>query len=213
MFDVDSDSEINDEFVKIHVISPENLDIEIENSFLYLDLTKPITEIDFYNDKNYKQSEVGYLHNTDTDIDLRIRQSLTHVETVHIHFTIFDICQKWTNIKYLPGHFFKRHVDRPVSDDRAQETALLLLPKKVSSYEGGELIVYNDFDEQVKEITADEDNYLLVIFNSRLFHEVKPVISGVRTVYKTTIDLPDVGAQEIEYIQNEMICDVGHGNY
>lgn len=83
-------------------------------------------------------------------------------------------------LKYLPGCFFKLHTD--TRKGLNHHLTVLIFPP-VKNYEGGELILHTN-DGSVN-ITADPSEWTLVMFRPDVPHEVTPVTSGVRYVFKT----------------------------
>lgn len=97
----------------------------------------------------------------------------------------------WTLLKYLPGDFFAKHKDG-VSSKEHVGTILIIPPKAVCPYEGGELVIYGDFATKKHntiecEITADQTKWTIICMNVNIYHEVKPTISGTRFVFKNKI--------------------------
>jgi predicted 2-oxoglutarate/Fe(II)-dependent dioxygenase YbiX len=91
-------------------------------------------------------------------------------------------------LKYDIGDFFARHTDGKASDNHFQ-TILILPPKEMNQFEGGELIFYTDEGEIV--ITHDMlENWLFIIFRTTVPHECKPVTKGTRYsfAYKYEMD-------------------------
>lgn len=85
-------------------------------------------------------------------------------------------------LRYLPGCFFKCHTDTRKGLDH-QLTVLIFPPLK--NYEGGELILHtNDGDVNVEE-HRNPTEWTMVLFRPDVPHEVTPLKSGVRYVFKT----------------------------
>lgn len=82
-------------------------------------------------------------------------------------------------LKYLPGCFFKLHTD--TRKGLNHHLTVLILP--VKNYEGGELILHTN--DGTVNITAGPSEWTLVMFRPDVPHEVTPVTSGVRYVFKT----------------------------
>lgn len=77
-------------------------------------------------------------------------------------------------IKYEEGCFFKKHFDADKNDNRYKSLVLQLSNK--DDYEGGEMIYY---DKDIP-ITFNKEIGSVVIFNSDVLHEVKPILKGTR---------------------------------
>ena len=81
--------------------------------------------------------------------------------------------------KYNEGCFYGKHVD--YADNYEHKTRKLSLSLQLSDeneYEGGELILYNNIQNDV--ITLCKSKGTIVVFDSRITHEVTPVTSGTR---------------------------------
>jgi hypothetical protein len=103
---------------------------------------------------------------------------------------------RWEAIRYLQEGFFVRHIDGQ-KDASHYATAIILPPinynlfkMELSSepaYTGGELIIGDT------EIRADESRWSIVIFSIDTPHELKPVLSGERIIFKSemyyTVDM------------------------
>jgi len=90
-------------------------------------------------------------------------------------------------LKYEEGDFFAKHTDGD-SELNHFGTLLILPPKEYSTYEGGELILY-DGEEEIK-IISDQNYWIIIGFNTEIPHELKPITSGTRYAYKSKIILP-----------------------
>jgi len=83
--------------------------------------------------------------------------------------------------KYAEGQFYKRHTDFSPDRESVGFTRKLSLSVQLSnedSYEGGDLILYLDPDDQSYVVPKKQGT--VVVFDSRLVHEVTPVKSGKR---------------------------------
>lgn len=103
---------------------------------------------------------------------------------------------RWEAIQYLSGGFFARHTDGQ-EDNSHYGTAIILPPTHYNVlkgeltaepvYTGGELILDDT------EVTADESKWKIVLFTIDTPHELKPVLSGERIIFKSklryTIDM------------------------
>ena len=81
-------------------------------------------------------------------------------------------------LKYDVDDFFAKHTDGKASDNHFQ-TIVVLPPKEINQFEGGELIFYTDEGE----IFINNEmliNWLFIIFRTTVPHECKPVTNGVR---------------------------------
>jgi hypothetical protein len=99
-------------------------------------------------------------------------------------------------LKYEKGGMFKAHHDHK-TDENHIGTLVLLAPKSLSNYEGGDLIINKkirvaqsderketnrDYEnnEEIIEITSDEEYWISVGFPLETQHEVTKVTKGVR---------------------------------
>ena len=82
--------------------------------------------------------------------------------------------------KYEKGMYFHNHMDYDGSPDTPAYTRKLSVTVQLSdpkTYEGGKLILHNC---NLSSLTCPVDQGTIMIFDSRWFHRVKPVTSGVR---------------------------------
>lgn len=93
--------------------------------------------------------------------------------------------EQWDFIKYTKGCFFKKHSDGQSS--RGHIGNLLLIPPMcICPHIGGELVIY-DNDRILSTISAHKTNWTCVAIAMKTPHEVLPVISGTRYVFKKKI--------------------------
>ena len=89
----------------------------------------------------------------------------------------------WRVLKYKNG-FFKEHVDKQVHPKHCA-TEILLPPKTLCSYEGGELVIKEDKKENF--IKPDENDWTYVFMPLGTLHRVEKVegmrYSFVRPIY------------------------------
>ena len=99
-----------------------------------------------------------------------------------------NISDVWTILKYEKGDFFKKHKDG-VSQKEHVSTILAIPPKSICEHSGGELVIYKDDNtgDIECEIHADQNEWTIVCMNVNISHEVKPVLSGIRYVFKNKI--------------------------
>jgi hypothetical protein len=107
---------------------------------------------------------------------------------------------KWEPIRYLSGGFFAKHIDGQ-KDTSHFATAIIIPPNnfnvlnmELSSspvYTGGELIVEDT------EIIAD-DSWKLVLIPINTPHELKPVLSGERIIFKSEMNY----TVDMKYLMN-----------
>ena len=82
--------------------------------------------------------------------------------------------------KYNEGCFYGKHTDYGDNDaHRTRKLSLSLQLSDENEYEGGELILYNHLNNN-NIITACKSKGSLIVFDSRIAHEVTTVTSGTR---------------------------------
>jgi len=162
------------------------------------------------NNDLFKESKVGYNTSKESELNENIRKSKTC--TVHNLNLLISDKQSSINdvldnvkllappdyrksitklseyhsisaIKYDEGCFFKRHNDS-IKDSYHFATCLILVPSRLSKHTGGTLRVWDENDTLHEFNTDTMENVTLVAFHPRLFHEVLPITSGTRIVFK-----------------------------
>lgn len=108
--------------------------------------------------------------------------------------------EKWDLLIYESGGFFSKHTDSKKFDNH-YGTILLLPPKSLNNYKGGELILFDGSVEHI--IEPNPVKWKLVGFPVNVYHELRPVISGRRLVFKNKLLIP-------EYIYNLYRSDTNH---
>lgn len=82
-------------------------------------------------------------------------------------------------LKYTKGGKFKRHQDRGSKGTAWRYRTILIQLSNEDEYEGGGLSVWDTSNNETK-ISKQRGN--AVMFDSRLYHQVHPLISGTRYV-------------------------------
>ena len=82
-------------------------------------------------------------------------------------------------LKYTKGGKFKRHQDRGSKGTEWRYRTILIQLSNEDEYEGGGLSVWDTNNNETK-ISKQRGN--AVMFDSRLYHQVHPLISGTRYV-------------------------------
>jgi PKHD-type hydroxylase len=81
--------------------------------------------------------------------------------------------------KYNEGCFYKKHTDYGENDKhKTRKLSLSLQLSDENEYEGGELILYNHI--QGNSFPVHKSKGSLIVFDSRIVHEVTTVTSGTR---------------------------------
>ena len=92
----------------------------------------------------------------------------------------------WDMLVYEKGDFFACHTDGK-ENDLHLATILLLPPKSINNYKGGELIVYDGNNNKI--ITAHETDWTVIGLPINIGHESKPVIEGKKIIFKTKFQI------------------------
>ena len=110
------------------------------------------------------------------------------------------MCDYFSLLKYEVGDFFLKHIDTNLTNltDELnslnnvihQYTCLIYCPynKDNEMLEGGE-VIFNDAEKlyEIKfnaGIETNKNNFVMIIFSIDMYHEVLPIISGSRWVFK-----------------------------
>jgi rubrerythrin len=162
-------------------------------------------------DTLFEKSEVGYYHHQPKKVEEAVRTSkscdvnnlfLFDGETKHdpktsLHERIVDLAplnfrdcivplSKYSGCKavqYLKGGFFKKHKDS-IKSVTHFATVLVLIPSRLSPHTGGTLRVWDE-EEKIHEFNTETmEQVTVVMFHPSLFHEVLPITSGTRVVFK-----------------------------
>ena len=81
--------------------------------------------------------------------------------------------------KYNEGCFYGKHTDYGDNDEhKTRKLSLSLQLSDENEYEGGELILYDNIRNT--SFSACKSKGSLIVFDSRITHEVTPVTSGIR---------------------------------
>ncbi|CAH6418430.1 Hypothetical protein HVR_LOCUS148 [uncultured virus] len=91
---------------------------------------------------------------------------------------------------YEKGEHFAKHTDEKKSP-RHFATLLIFPPAIVSSFEGGDLILYPTGSDPVVVQPSKFKRWSFVAFNIAVPHEFTPVTSGQEFVFKTDLELPE----------------------
>lgn len=103
-------------------------------------------------------------------------------------------CQrKWDLLKYQEGDFFNRHTDgKDNNQDNHYGTLLLFPPKHFCQYTGGDLLFYQSSKQIAKIIPSQFENWTLIGFPINVEHACTQILSGIRYVFKSQINLPPI---------------------
>lgn len=137
-------------------------------------------------DKNFRigQQDWGYNYCANFDSEF--------VDYVHIQYpnwVLYPI--KFCLLKYDIGGFFKPHCDhnQGIRESNGKKfkhvaTILIIPPIHLHNHTGGELKL---FLENNTEIITATDDWTILIFKLGIIHEVLPLLSGVRYVFKAEV--------------------------
>lgn len=92
---------------------------------------------------------------------------------------------KWKLLKYEKDGFFTKHKDGK-KNNLHFGTMLILPPKTINSYKGGELVLYINNDKVI--INQYEEKWKLIIFGLDVEHELNKVLEGTRYVFKSEVE-------------------------
>ena len=142
---------------------------------------------------DYKEGKVGEQETYNKDIrnvEVSFRKTswinaliggyIRYANFVNFHYDLSDEDKEVLQFsKYTEGCFYKQHTD--YGDNDAHITRKLSLSLELSDeneYEDGELLLYNNVNNST--ITACKSKGSIIVFDSRMTHEVTPVTSGTR---------------------------------
>jgi predicted 2-oxoglutarate/Fe(II)-dependent dioxygenase YbiX len=116
-------------------------------------------------------------------------------------------------LKYEVGDFFSRHIDTRLSESHLF-TCLLFVPQTDHPFVGGNLVFSDEkrtFSALVEPSKFTEPT--MVIFSVNLYHEVTPIESGTRYVFKNSLVAAVPLPATIRDINREVddLCDGGTG--
>jgi len=89
-------------------------------------------------------------------------------------YNIISLPNYFNILKYDIGQEFKKHKDIGLNSSTNQRYKTLIIQLS-DNYKGGEFIVFDD-----EEIVCDTTIGNMILFPSKLFHQAKPVLEGVR---------------------------------
>ena len=146
-------------------------------------------------DKDFHQGKVGkdkLYNNNIRKVDISFQSSnwinalligfIRYANHSNFSYDLSDIDKEDLQLsRYSKGSFYGKHADYADSDGQLLKTRKLSLSLQLSDeneYEGGELLIYNHLKNDV--IKACKSKGSLIIFDSRMTHEITPVKSGER---------------------------------
>lgn len=124
-----------------------------------------------YNDakgktSNYRTSYDCWIRTSDTIRDLLLpKLSKYNITSLPPHFNI---------LKYEIGQEFKKHRDSGLNEQTTKRIKTLIIQLS-DNYKGGELVIWDD-----DKIICDTTIGNMILFPSKLLHQAKPVLEGIR---------------------------------
>ena len=103
---------------------------------------------------------------------------IRYANSKNFHYNLSDDDKELAQIsKYSVGEFYGEHRDFGTNDNSiTRKLSLTVQLSDEDSYEGGDLIFFNG---SIKD-KAPRGKGSVIVFDSRLFHEITPVIKGTR---------------------------------
>ena len=103
---------------------------------------------------------------------------IRYANSLNFHYNLSDDDKELAQIsKYSVGEFYGEHRDFGTNDNSiTRKLSLTVQLSDEDSYEGGDLIFFNG---SIKD-KAPRGKGSVIVFDSRLFHEITPVIKGTR---------------------------------
>jgi len=205
------------------------------NDWYRLMENKPIIQ------KEYFERTKARINLTDI-VDLEKRSSWTHELkfTLYLpeHVTHFfeqnnilyeknngNCCDCFSLLKYETGDFFLNHRDTDLSNalDNLihQYTCLIFCPYGDDNniLKGGELMLkHPDGLYEIKfdpSVETNKNRFVMVIFSIDMYHEVLPIISGSRYVFKKPLFVKRISTiiEERNDVNVDELCDGGGGGF
>jgi predicted 2-oxoglutarate/Fe(II)-dependent dioxygenase YbiX len=144
-------------------------------------------------DENYKEGKIGddgtynsKVRNVqvnfkdDNWINALLVGYIRYANFANFHYDLSDHDKEGIQFsKYNEGCFYTKHTDYGDTDNhRTRKLSLSFQLSDESEYEGGELILYNHI--QNTSFSAHKSKGSIIVFDSRIRHEVTTVTSGTR---------------------------------
>ncbi len=209
------------------------------NDFSYPDSLGLLTNEPMVKSENFERTLAG---KGLTDVlDLEKRSSWTHKSKFILHTLPNEVSQfmeqnniltyknglkyePFSLIKYEEGDFFLNHRDTNMSneiDGTHEYTCLIFCPygKDDDILEGGELLLkHPDGLYEIKfdpSVETNKNRFVMVIFSIDMYHEVLPIISGSRYVFKKPLFVKRISTiiEERNDVNVDELCDGGGGGF
>ena len=102
---------------------------------------------------------------------------IRYANSLNFHYNLSDEDKELAQIsKYSVGEFYGEHRDFGKNGSLTRKLSLTVQLSDENSYEGGDLIFYGG---SIKD-KAPRGRGSVIVFDSRVFHEITPIIRGVR---------------------------------
>jgi len=103
---------------------------------------------------------------------------IRYANSLNFHYNLSDEDKELAQIsKYSVGQFYGEHRDFGTNDDSiTRKLSLTVQLSDENSYEGGDLIFYDGSSGD----KAPRGRGSVIVFDSRVFHEITPITRGVR---------------------------------
>jgi len=102
---------------------------------------------------------------------------IRYANSLNFHYNLSDDDKELAQIsKYSVGEFYGEHRDFGKNGSLTRKLSLTVQLSDENSYEGGDLIFYGG---SIKD-KAPRGRGSVIVFDSRVFHEITPIIRGVR---------------------------------
>jgi predicted 2-oxoglutarate/Fe(II)-dependent dioxygenase YbiX len=132
------------------------------------------------NTYNNKVRNVQVNFKDDNWINALLVGYIRYANFANFHYDLSDHDKEGIQFsKYNEGCFYTKHTDYGDNDNhRTRKLSLSFQLSDESEYEGGELILYNHI--QNTSFSAHKSKGSIIVFDSRIRHEVTTVTSGTR---------------------------------
>ena len=146
-----------------------------------------------------------YISTVDFDLDPKLVKIQLQKLVSETDEVSWDKKQKYDIIKYLPGGFFKEHIDKQIK--KTHYGTLLIFPPAINNLQhtGGDLIINKG---QFIFNSSTNTEWTFIAFHTNLPHECREVLSGNRIVFKKELYSIKTILHELDFYTIN-ICDRG----
>lgn len=173
--------------------SKENVDIESVIKHKQFEPTKVQIGLIFTFNEKVRKSEHLYIDKlcADTKTDMSGK-----LETL--------LCKKWLLLKYIRTGHFDLHKDS-VNYKSHIGTILILPPQRISKYDGGDLLLFENSNEFI--INSHPIFWTVIMFDLTKFHKVTEITNGTRYIFKSTLSRFDMSTVASLHTDLTDMCD------